>query len=182
MLKIEVTTPEVYDEEAQEFLFGDDYEIEIEHSLLSVSKWESKYERPFLDDKPKSNEEVIDYVRMMTLTPGVPDEVYSSLTQNNIEDISDYIASKQTATWFREDPNAPKKKPQEQITAELIYFWMISYRIPMETQHWHLNRLLTLVRVFNVKNEKPKKMSRSQIAEQNRVLNAQRRKQMNTKG
>lgn len=181
MLKLHVTMSTDYDETTNEFV-NNAFELELEHSLLAVSKWESKYEKPFLADNDKSTEEIQDYIRIMTLTPNVSDEVYSKLSTDNIEEINNYITSKQSATWFRENPDDKKRRPQEMITAELIYYWMISYRIPMETETWHLNKLLTLIRVFNVKSEKPKKMSQSQIAARNRQLNEERRKKFNTTG
>lgn len=183
MLEIKVPLVEAFDNENQKFTTGDFMVLELEHSLVSLSKWESKHKKPFLSDAKKdekTSEEVVDYVKTMTTTPNVPEEVWGKLTEENYAAINEYIDDKMTATWFNEEPNSPKQK--EVITAELIYYWMVIFQIPFECQHWHLNRLFTLIRVCNIKAGKPKKMSRSEIAARNRQLNAQRKAQLNTKG
>lgn len=179
MLTIIVPGVEMFDEESQEFVTRDDTTLDLEHSLASLSKWESIYEKPFLSNDSKTTEEVLEYIKLMTLTPNVLDEVFLKLSNSNITAINEHIDAKMTATWFS-DEGAPKTR--DVITAELIYYWMITFQIPFECQEWHLNRLFTLIRVCNIKQSKPKKMTRSQIAARQRELNAQRRAQLGTKG
>jgi hypothetical protein len=180
MLTIVVLGVEHFDETSQEFVTVDDVTLELEHSLVSLSKWEQMYEKPFLGKDEKTSEEILEYIKLMTLTPNIAPEVFLKLSEDNIKTINTYLEAKMTATWFSEAPGAPASR--DVITAELIYYWMISFQIPWECERWHLNRLFTLIRVCNIKQAKPKKMSRSELAQRNRELNAQRKKQLGTKG
>ena len=179
MLEITIPGLEYYNEETNEFTYYDDVTIQLEHSLVSISKWESKWCKSFLNGKDKSVEEIMHYVGCMTLNRDVPSDIYSRLTTENIETINDYIGQPMTATTFPAERNTPSR---EIITSELIYYWMIALNIPFECQYWHLNRLLTLIKVCNVKNNPPKKMSKQEILKRNRELNEARRQQFNTRG
>lgn len=181
MLQLEITlVPERWDNNKEEFVPPKVQVLHLEHSLVSLSKWESKWNKPFLTNGSKTVLETIDYIRCMTLTKNVNPEVYDLLTNDHIAEVNDYILSSMTATTFREDKTS--KKNNEVVTSELIYYWMIALNIPFECQKWHLNRLLTLIRVCNIKNAPPKKMSRSEILKQQAEINAARRKQFNTTG
>ena len=180
MLIITIPSQELFNEATQEFVSSKEQTLQLEHSLVSVSKWESKWRKPFLSKESKTIEETLDYIRCMTITQNVNPDIYNFLTNDNIKAINDYIDSPMTATTFSE--LGYKTGNREIITSELIYYWMIALNVPMECQKWHLNRLLTLIRVCNVKNTPPKKMSRKEIMSRNASLNAARRRKLNTKG
>lgn len=182
MLRITIPgSSELWDEEKEEFIPATkDLTIQLEHSLVSVSRWESKWNKAFLKKEEKTTEEVIDYVRCMTITQGVPSEAYHRLSSENLTQINDYIGAPMTATYFRDDKIMGRSR--ETITSELIYYWMIALNIPFECQKWHLNRLFALIKVCSIKNNPPKKMSKAEIARQQAELNAARRKKYHTKG
>lgn len=181
MLQITVQiSPEGWDESKQEFVAPKEQRLVLEHSLVSLSKWESKWHKAFLTNKEKTLEETLDYIKCMTVSQNVSPDVYEHLSQKNIAEVNEYIADSMTATSFTEEKTS--KTNREVVTAELIYYWMIALNIPFECQKWHLNRLLTLIRVCNVKNAPPKKMSKRDIMSRNAKLNAARRQQLNSKG
>lgn len=179
MLSITIPGLESFDETTNEFIYYEGETIQLEHSLVSISKWESNWCKPFLSGSDKTVEEIMDYIKCMTVTENVSEDVYERLSEENFAKINEYIGRPMTATTFVEDNN---KGGREIITSEIIYYWMVSYNIPFECQYWHLNRLLTLVKVCNVKNNPPKKMSRQEVLARNKALNEARRKEMNTRG
>ena len=180
MLQITVPAVELWDEKRQLFINVKEHKLQLEHSLVSISKWESKWCKPFLSRNDKTVEEVLDYVKCMTITQNVDPEIYKYLTEENVAAINEYIDAPMTATTFSED--GLSKTNREIVTSELIYYWMIALNIPIKFEKWHLNRLLTLIRVCNIKNNPPKKMSRKEILARNAALNAERRQKLNTKG
>lgn len=180
MLQITIPASESWDEKKEEFVTtAKEQTLQLEHSLVSLSKWESKWCKAFLTKDKKTLEETIDYIRCMTITQNVNPEVYNRLTISNIEEINRYIEAPMTATVFYNNPHGGRKQT---ITSELIYYWMISFGIPMECQKWHLNRLITLIRVCDIKSTPPKKMNKRDIMSQYASLNAARRNKMNSKG
>lgn len=183
MLQITVPDTEIFDDQQQRFIKVKGKELQLEHSLVSVKKWESKWKRPFLGagNGPQNTEETLDYVRCMTITQCVDPNVYRCLTMNDIRKVREYIDDPMTATTIKELPN--RKMNRSVITAEIIYYWMIKLEIPSEYQKWHLNQLLTLIRVFDEKDSpNKKKMSKSEIAKQRRALNASRRAKHRSRG
>lgn len=186
MLRITIPASEpmeMWDEGTQQFVYTNgakEQTLTLEHSLVSLSKWESKWCKAFLTKQAKTEEETLDYIKCMTITPNVDPEVYERLTREHYKQIEEYIAAPMTATYFSEDKS--NKTSREIVTSELIYYWMIALNIPFECQKWHLNRLITLVRVCNIKNEPPKKRSKRDIMSRNAALNAARRKQFNSNG
>jgi hypothetical protein len=180
MLKIIVPGEEYYNEETEEFETVGDFELELEHSLISLSKWESKHQKPFLSNSTKTPDEILDYVKAMVLTPNYPEDIFQRFSNIQFSQINKYIESTESATTFGAMPE--RRGRGEIITSELIYYWMVAFTIPFECETWHLNRLFALIRICNIKNSKPQKMSRSEVAARNRELNAQRRAQFNTRG
>lgn len=179
MLTIQVATADGFDEGAQEFTALSYVELNLEHSLAALSKWESFFEKPFLSDEVKSKEETLKYIEFMDLgkTPG---EIFQKVTQDDLNLINDYINARMSATWFRSAPQTKRRK--EVITSELIYYWMASFNIPFECENWHLNRLLTLIQVCNLKNSPEKKMSREEMLAERKRLNEERKNKINTSG
>lgn len=180
MLQITIPGAEYFDDAKQEFVYEKEQTLQLEHSLVSLSKWESKWKKAFLSGKDKSYEETLDYIKCMTITKNVNPSVYSRLTNENLEQINSYISDSMTATYFPKDET--KKNSREVVTSELIYYWMIAMNVPPEYQKWHLNRLLSLIRVCEIKNAPPKKMGRKELMSRNAALNAARRKRLNTRG
>ena len=180
MLNLIIEGTEYYNEETETFESVGDVELELEHSLISLSKWESKFQRPFLSKDDKSITEILYYVECMILFDDYPKDIVSRFTQKNIDQINAYIESKESATTFGKMPE--QKSRGEVITSELIYYWMVAFNIPFECETWHLNRLFALVRICNIKNTKQKKMSKTEIAMRNRELNAERRERLGTRG
>ena len=186
MLIITIPESENFDNVKQEFVRTKESVLQLEHSLISLSKWESKWKAPFLEkDPPKTNEQTIDYIRCMTITQNVDPELYHRLPPEIFPQILEYIQDPMTATWFNEaktvQTGKSKSKP-EVLTSEIIYYKMISHNIPMECQKWHLNRLITLIRVFNLKSSTPKKMNKKEMLDERRARNEARRKASNSKG
>lgn len=179
MLKIIIPGIELYDEKKEEFITTKPQTLQLEHSLVSLSKWESKWNKPFLTKDNKTYEETIDYIRCMTITQNISHDTYRLLTSENIQQVNDYIELPMTATTFSNQKKPPSK---DVVTAEIIYYWMISLNIPFECHKWHLNRLLTLINVCNIKNQPSKKMSKRDILNRNKTLNKARRETLNTKG
>lgn len=184
---LQITIPadvlEEFDEENNEFIYtivSEEQTLELEHSLVSLSKWESKWCKPFISTKDKTDAETLDYIKCMTLTENVDPGVYARLTDSNIDEIQRYINAPMTATTFSDD--GKNKGGREIVTAEIIYYWMIALTIPFECRFWHLNQLITLIRVCNIKNQTPKKMGKKDIMSRNAKLNAARRQKLKSRG
>jgi len=180
LLTIRVPLAETFNDDTQMFEVSESFALDLEHSLASVSKWEQSFEKPFLGSDDKSPEETLAYIMLMSVDPKTPAETFAKLSKENFEEINRYINAKMTATWFREEQN--QRPSREVITAEIIYHWMIHYNIWLEAEHWHLNKLLTLIRVCNEKSKPPKKMNRRQQIAERQKLNAQRMAQYGTSG
>ena len=181
MLKLTIPKQELWNEQTQRFVYINEVTLQLEHSLVSLSKWESKWHKPFLSQKQndKTDEEIIDYIRCMTITQNVDPSVYFGIGQEELDRIVAYIEDPMTATTITD---RSKNNNREVITSEVIYYWMVTFGIPMECQKWHLNRLLTLIKVCNIKNAPAKKMSNREIMKQNDELNRQRRAMLHSKG
>ena len=188
MLRIKVKGVESWDYDKEEFVKPtfDEATLVLEHSLISLSKWESKWKKPFLTDRKNAHteEETLDYIRCMTVNSNVDPNVYKYLTNENIKEIEDYVSDPMTATTINNrDPNAVAGRgKREIITSEIIYYWMFTFNVPIVCEQWHLNRLLTLINVISIESAPKKKMSRRQLAAQNKLLNQKRRAMLGTKG
>lgn len=185
MISITIEGSEGWDEEKQEFVkTSKDCTICLEHSLVSISKWESKYHKPFLSEEKKTREELIYYVKCMTITQNVDDSVYNNISFYNLKKVFDYINDPMSATVFY-DNNQKKGRIKNKVpTSETLYSYMVGLNIDFKCEKWHLNRLLNLIRICSDNNQPPnkRKMSNRDILERNKRLNAERRKILNTKG
>lgn len=180
MLEIKTPESEFWDEKNERFVKVESQIFTFEHSLISISKWESKWQIPFLGKEEKTKEQMADYIRCMSLKK-MDVKSLSYFSKENMDAIAEYIQSKQSATFFHDDSKNGRKS-REQITSELIYYWMVAYNIPSEYEKWHLNRLLNLIRICEIKNRPPKKQPKGSILKSNAALNAARRKQLGTRG
>lgn len=179
MLELIIPEEENWDSIKNEFVYTKEQKLQLEHSLVSISKWEQKWKKPFLSDDAMTTEETIDYIKCMTVTKNVDQSVYDALSNEIITQITDYIKDPMTATTIS---RSKKVGIKETITSEIIYYWMIALEIPFECQEWHINRLLTLINVCNKKNTPKKKLSKREIMDRNRTLNRERREKLNSKG
>ena len=181
MLTITVQGDELWDYDAEEFSYTDDVVLQFEHSLVSVSKWEAKFHKQFLNDDKKSEEEMLGYVMAMLVTPDVPQEVINRMTEDHVTQINDYINDPMTGSTISELPQTGPRS-SERISAELIYFWMSHYQIPYEAREWHLNQLFTLIKIHHAKQQKPQKINKQSRIQQMAELNAQRKAKLGTTG
>ncbi len=183
MLTINVAIgAEGFDEATGMFVNSDYFTLELEHSLVSLSKWEAEFEKPFFTDKDKTTQETLFYIEhCMTLTENPPVGIFEKLSKENFDAIQKYIDARRSATWFNKSQNRPPSSHQI-ITSAVIYGWLVALRIPFETQYWHLSELFTLVKVCNEQRNPPKKMGRTEAARQQASLNARRQAQMGTRG
>lgn len=179
MLTIKIPDSEYYDNLKEEFIIVKGQTLRLEHSLVSISKWESKWKLPFLVKGEKTNQQILDYVRCMTITQNVDPNVYGNLTVDNLKSINEYLDDQQTATTFGPDDTPPSRTI---ATSELIYYWMFSLGIDKECEKWPLGRLMTLINIFNIKNQPKKKRGRQELLRRNRDLNAARLEKYNTRG
>lgn len=179
MLRLTIEGRELFDESTNEFISIKPVELQLEHSLVSLSKWESKWKKPFLSKEKKTIAETLDYVRCMTITQRVDPSAYYGLTDEHIQMVNEYIEDPMTATVIRQSKEV---RSQETITAEIVYHWMVAYNIPFECQKWHFNRLLTLVNVCSIKSQNQKKRSPKEQLAYNHAMNQARRQKFNSKG
>lgn len=185
---LEITIPriqeELFNEKTEEFIYIDikETKLQMEHSLLSVKKWEQKWKKPFLE-KEKTEEELLDYLRCMTLTKNVDPKTYLYMPKEIIKQIVDYIEDPMTATWFRDNSLiGAQMNRREKVTAELIYYWMITLSVPIEFEKWHLNQLLTLIKVIDIKSRQGTKEDKIEAAKARIALNEARKKKYHTRG
>lgn len=184
MLVVDVPiTDEGWDEQKECFVESEIFELRLEHSLLAIAGWEAKYKKVFFSKNEKTSDEIRGYIRFMAIDKNVPETVFGRLSEQNIIAIRDYMDDSQTATHFRKgEESGSKKRSKEPITSDLIYYWLVACQIPFECQTWHINRLLTLVRIYELKNQKPKKHSKNELLKNNAALNKAQRERFHTSG
>lgn len=183
MLELKIESQECFDESKLEFVYVPAMTLKLEHSLLSISKWESKTHKRFLDKtKDKTANDMVEYIKCMTLNHPVQDIVYSSLTSDHMKQIDDYISDSMSATTFVDKNGQRRGSSGEAISSELIYYWMTAFNIPFECEKWHFNRLMTLINICSIKNKPAKKMSKGSVMKQNAALNAARREASHSRG
>ena len=189
--KVIIQGKEMFNPRTNQFFDTPDIEFEIEHSLFAIRKWESKWHIHYIGNQNKTPEQILDYIKCMTITPNIEDSVYNKLTRQNLKDINDYMENPMTATTFKEKKNKKKEeKTSSFITNEIIYWWMTELNIPQEYQYWHINQLMTLIKVINIKHEeaeeksknKGKNKSNNVDVDARRRLNEARRNKYNSKG
>ena len=179
-LPITIKACQLYSESENRFYKVPETTIELEHSLVALSKWESKWHKPFLTKEEKTREEALDYIRCMCLTPNVEPWVFNALGNDQIKQITEYIDNPMTATTVKSMQQ--QKHSSEIVTSELIYYWMNEGNISSECDKWHLNRLFKLIEVTAIKRQPDKKMTRRDTMAQNRSLNAARRARHGSRG
>lgn len=174
MFVFRVPSCELFDDETETFIQRPEYVLRLEHSLLSISKWESNWKKPFLSkDRKLTDIEFLDYIQCMSVYEPIPSEVLLSLDGETILAINNYINESRTATWFSNDDEKPSSRV---VTSELIYHWMIQANIPIECETWHFSRLLTLIRVIGEETATKKKPTQAELAAKHARLNKARRK------
>lgn len=181
MLTLTIKGDEMWDDDAEKFVYGDDVVLQFEHSLVALSKWEAKHHKLFLNDKGQSEEEMVEYIEAMLVTPDVSPETLDRLTEEHAKTLVDYVNDPMTGTIISNMPQ-PKGRVTERLSSELIYFWMSQFQIDKDCENWHLNRLFTLIKVHHAKSQKPQKMSKQKQVQSMAELNAARKKQLGTSG
>lgn len=169
MLRIYVPKCELWDEVHEEFIRTKAYTLRLEHSLVSISKWEAKHHISFFVTK-LSGELLLSYIKCMTLNPDAPDNVYMALTNANLKAILDYINDPMTASKVSADVTRVGR--DDYVTSELVYYWMTKYNIPAEYEKWHINRLIMLIRICIEKEKPPKKMTQAELYARHAAINA----------
>lgn len=183
MLQLSIQGGELFDEENLKVITVRPHTLQLEHSLVSISKWEAKWKKPFMQPEPMTRQETLDYIRCMTVSPqNVDSRIYQFIRDEHVKKVMDYIHDPMTATTISNRPGQ-RSGGQQVLTSELIYYYMSAYQIPYDPcQKWHFNRLMTLIRVCDEKQQKPRKMSKAEIANRNRQRNAARKARLGTRG
>lgn len=178
-IQIHIPKREIYDEEKEMFIDVNEYNLTLEHSLLSISKWESKWHVPYITKKEKTSEQVLDYIRCMNTGKPIPEEVYNYIPGEELDKIVKYINDPMTATTVKTRNN---EQNREILTSEVIYYYMFECNIPKECERWHINRLMTLIGVFGVKRDTGTKLSRSEAIARNKMINERNKAKYHTRG
>lgn len=182
MLELHLPAEEVFDRKESKIYKLPEITLRLEHSLLTISKWETIWELPFLSEEKKTNDQLHSYVSIMA-GGNLEEETLNRLGQSHYEKLNTYLNAKHSATWFSDPPN--QRKSTQTVTSELIYFWMTTYNIPFECENWPFARLMNLIRIASIKNDPDKgkkKRNKSQMLSERAMLNQKRREELGTTG
>lgn len=163
-----------------------DVYLRFEHSLVSLSEWEQEYEKPFYSSKTVDNrteKEMVSYFEYMLISGIEYRPLVRLASPEQMLALTHYINKGSTATTVKE--MAQKAGPNETPTSELMYYWLVAFKIPFKpTDEWHLHRLLMLVKVCGAKSTPSgrNKVNKRELAMSMREINEQRLRDLGTKG
>lgn len=183
ILHITIPGKENWDSVKEEFIYEEDAELYLQHSLVTVAEWEARWKISFLDTDNKTPEQITDYIKIMTINQNeVDDSVYKRLTKENLDEINRYLKDEMSATTITDHGTPESNGRNEIITAEIVYYWMFSHNVPVEFENWHFNRLITLLKTCNIKSNPDNKMTKQETAKMYAEMNKARRQKYNSKG
>lgn len=179
---------ELFDEETNTFLHPVGKKLHLEHSLLSISKWEAEWEIPFLNTD-KTSEQSLSYIKCCVLDDDFDELLLNTLSDKNILDFNAYLSKGMTAkkiidlrSSLSQKRKSRRPASQKALTSEDIYYSMIQFHVWKECEEWPLQRLLSLLQLCSLKSNSTGEMSKSDQAKFYREENARRKAKYHTNG